>query len=236
LLVLGHVLGDFTFQTDELAANKHRAGALVTHTVIVVFVHVLAFIPLLTTRTIHIVLLVGILHLFVDAASARWRKREQTSAWLFLGDQTVHLIALVGVWYLCAPAAWTASPVLAAVNSGSSVPWSTLTAGAMYVSAFAFANEGGNAIVRGVLPEDGPEPDDQDDLEVGSLIGTLERWIVLLLGFAGRWEAVVLVVGVKSIARFEELKERTFAEYFLVGTLTSVLVAITTVILVSFLV
>lgn len=40
------------------------------------------------------------------------------------------------------------------------------------------------------------------------------------------WQAVALVVAVKSIARFEELKQRAFAEYFLVGTLTSVLVAI----------
>jgi hypothetical protein len=32
-----------------------------------------------------------------------------------------------------------------------------------------------------------------------------------VLGLAGRWEAVALVVWAESIARFEELKERPFA-------------------------
>lgn len=67
---------------------------------------------------------------------------------------------------------------------------------------------------------------------MGSRIGTLERWIVLVLGVAGRWEAVALVMGAKSIARFEE----PFAEYFLVGTLSSLLVAIALAVLVSVLV
>jgi formate/nitrite transporter FocA (FNT family) len=43
-------------------------------------------------------------------------------------------------------------------------------------------------------------------------------------------------VAAKSIARFEELKQREFAEYFLVGTLASVLVGIGLVALVSVLV
>lgn len=38
--------------------------------------------------------------------------------------------------------------------------------------------------------------------------------------------ALGLLIAAKSIARFEELKERRFAEYYLVGTLTSLLVAI----------
>jgi hypothetical protein len=46
----------------------------------------------------------------------------------------------------------------------------------------------------------------EDDLEACSRIGTLERWIILVLGVAGRWDAVALVEGPKSIARFEELK------------------------------
>ena len=56
---------------------------------------------------------------------------------------------------------------------------------------------------------------------MGSRIGTLERWI-LVLGVAGRWKAVALVLGAKSIARFEE----PFTEYFIVGTPSSLLVAI----------
>lgn len=51
-----------------------------------------------------------------------------------------------------------------------------------------------------------------------------------------QWAAMVLLVGVKSIARFEELKVRRFAEYYLVGTLSSLTVAVATGLLVRALV
>lgn len=237
LLLLGHVLGDFIFQTDEMAKNKHQFGPLLSHGGIVIVVHVVAFIPLLTLQTALIVVFVGVFHLLIDAVSARFRHREATSAHLFLSDQMAHLLIILVGWSLMDSSALTVAPVVTALGGEARLPWAEMTTGALYVSAFVFAHEGGNTIVRGVLPEEGPESkEEEDDLEAGSLIGSLERWIIILLGLAGRWEAVALVVAAKSIARFEELKKRAFAEYFLVGTLTSVLVAIVLVVLVSVLV
>ncbi|QLD88794.1 DUF3307 domain-containing protein [Natronomonas salina] len=236
LLLLGHVLGDFVVQTDEIATNKHRVGPLLTHAGIVTLVHLVAFLPLLTPRTALLVAFVGGFHLLIDAVSARVRHRAASTApHLFLGDQLAHLLVLLGGWFLLAPSTWTAAPVVAALGDVGRLPWTELTTGAVYVSAFVFAHEGGNTIVRGVLPKQAPDSA-ADDLAVGYLIGTLERWIILLLGVAGLWEAIAIVVAVESIARFEELKQRAFAEYFLVGTLTSVLVAIALVVLVSVLV
>lgn len=235
LLLLSHVLADFTFQTDALAANKHRVGPLLSHIAIVLVVHVAAFVPLLTRQTALILVAVGVAHLAIDTVSARVRRRTARSPHLFLADQLAHLLVLLGAWSLIDASAWTTAPVVAALGGVASLPWSELTTGAVYLAAFAFAHEGANTIVSGVLPTDGPEPDGED-LEAGSLIGSLERWIILLLGIAGLWEAVALVLAAKSIARFEELKERAFAEYFLVGTLTSVLVAFVLVVLVSLLV
>lgn len=235
LLVLGHVLGDFAFQSDELAEKKQRLRPLLSHAGTVTVAHVLTLLPLLTARTALLVGFVGVSHLLVDAVSARVRERHASSPFLFLGDQTVHLLVVLVGWSLVDASTWTAAPAVVALGGVDRLPWSALTVGAVYVSAFVFAHEGGNAIVSGVLPDEGPEST-EDDLEAGSLIGTLERWIILLLGFAGRWESVALVVAAKSIARFEELKKRAFAEYFLVGTLTSVLVAMGLVVLVSALV
>lgn len=233
LLALGHVLGDFVLQTDWLAARKHRPGPLLLHGGIVLVAHAVAFVPLLTRATALLVGVVGAGHLLIDAVTARLRHRLGASARLFLGDQLAHLAVVLGAWALLAPPTWSASPVLAGLAGVDGLPWADLTAGSVYLAAFVFAHEGGNAVVRGVLPEDGPEPAAEEDLEAGSLIGTLERWIVLLLGLAGRWEAVALVVAAKSVARFEELKKRPFAEYFLVGTLTSILVAMGLAVLVS---
>lgn len=178
---------------------------------------------------------VGVLHFVIDVISARVRHGRDESVHLFLGDQLAHVLALLLAWSLIDPTGWANASVVAAFGGLISLPWPEITTGAVYLSAFAFAHEGGNTIVAGVLPAEEPESDGED-LEVGSLIGSLERWIILLLGIAGLWEAVALVVAAKSIARFEELKKQAFAEYFLVGTLTSVLVAFVLVLLVSLLV
>lgn len=236
LLLLGHVLGDFVFQTDRMARSKHRLRPLLTHAAIVTIVHLVAFTLFLTQETALLVLAIGVSHLLVDAVSARLRPRDGTSTVGFLADQGVHLLVLLVVWHWFAPITWTAAPAIDALGGVQALPWTAITAGAVYVSAFAFAHEGGNALVRGVLPEEGPETQSENDLEAGSLIGTLERWVVLALGLAGLWEAVAIVVAAKSVARFEELKKRAFAEYFLVGTLASLLVAIALVVIVSVLV
>jgi hypothetical protein len=60
----------------------------------------------------------------------------------------------------------------------------------------------------------------------GEVIGVLERLITFALIAAGSPGAVGLVVAAKAAARFPEFKDAEFAEYFLVGTLTSVGVAV----------
>ena len=59
----------------------------------------------------------------------------------------------------------------------------------------------------------------------GRMIGILERMLVLTLVLVGQWGALGLVMAAKSIARFEDLKHRSFSEYYLIGTLASLLVA-----------
>ncbi|AWB26908.1 DUF3307 domain-containing protein [Halococcoides cellulosivorans] len=231
LLLVGHMLGEFVFQTDDLADRDFGLGPLFTHVGIVAVTHVVAIGPLLNRQAVALLVLVVGSHLVIDAVSGRIRKRTGSSLRLFLGDQGAHLLVLVAGWALIDAAAWANAPVVAALGA-TSVPWPTVTTGAVYLSAFVFAHEGGKTIVDGILPDDGPESEG-NDLEVGSLIGTLERWIVLTLGLAGLWQAVALVVAAKSVARFEELKQRAFAEYFLVGTLSSVLVAFVLVAVVS---
>ena len=48
---------------------------------------------------------------------------------------------------------------------------------------------------------------------------------MLGLVYAGEWGAVGLVLTAKSVARFKKLDDQDFAELYLVGTMTSVLIA-----------
>lgn len=59
------------------------------------------------------------------------------------------------------------------------------------------------------------------NLGPGELIGLLERLITFVLVLAGALPAVGFVIAAKAAARFPEFKNKAFAEYFLVGTLTS---------------
>jgi hypothetical protein len=63
---------------------------------------------------------------------------------------------------------------------------------------------------------------------VGSTIGVLERILVVVFVLTGSDVAIGFVVAAKTLARFRQLDDRAFAEYYLLGTLASVSVAILT--------
>jgi hypothetical protein len=64
------------------------------------------------------------------------------------------------------------------------------------------------------------------DLSRGKLIGYIERLLVVLLTFYSAYPAIGFIVAAKSIARFKQLDDRDWAEYFLLGTLTSMFLGI----------
>lgn len=66
--------------------------------------------------------------------------------------------------------------------------------------------------------------------QVGATIGVLERLLIVVFMLAGADAAIGFVVGAKTLARFRLLDDRDFAEYYLLGTLASVGVAILTAI------
>jgi hypothetical protein len=61
---------------------------------------------------------------------------------------------------------------------------------------------------------------------VGSTIGILERILIVVFVLTGSDVAIGFVVAAKTLARFKLLDDRDFAEYYLLGTLASVAVAI----------
>jgi hypothetical protein len=77
----------------------------------------------------------------------------------------------------------------------------------------------------GLGPGRGSKPLSQG-VRRGRTIGIMERAILLTLGLLGQWQAIGLVVAAKSIARYKNLDEQEFAEYYLIGTLASLLTAL----------
>ncbi|PCG15014.1 MULTISPECIES: hypothetical protein [Sphingomonas] len=66
----------------------------------------------------------------------------------------------------------------------------------------------------------------QSTAAAGRYIGALERLVIAIGLVVHSWEAVAAVIALKTIARFKELDKQLPAEYFLVGSLFSLLWAI----------
>ncbi|HCW04195.1 MAG TPA: hypothetical protein DGK91_06500, partial [Clostridium sp.] len=60
----------------------------------------------------------------------------------------------------------------------------------------------------------------------GDYIGIFERFIILTLVISEAYSAISFVFTAKSLARFRELDNRDFVEYYLIGTLMSTVLGI----------
>ncbi|MCG3795978.1 hypothetical protein CON78_29970 [Bacillus toyonensis] len=60
----------------------------------------------------------------------------------------------------------------------------------------------------------------------GKIIGYVERILVIVLVFQNQYAAIGFILAAKSLARFKQMDDRDWAEYFLLGTLVSILLGI----------
>jgi hypothetical protein len=223
LLVAGHLVGDFALQSERMAAGKRQGRHLVPHVVLIAFAHLVLLAPLLSWSLVLVVAGLALSHGFIDMVKAQGRWRSTAALRVFLVDQGAHIAMVFLAWMLVVHWIGVPEPRLAASELG------TFLAVGIVAGAFAFNASGGAVIVSGVLALR------ERDLEAGEgasgsgrMIGILERTLSLILILLGQWAAIGILVAAKSIARFDELKDRRFSEYYLIGTLTSLLVAVLT--------
>lgn len=68
---------------------------------------------------------------------------------------------------------------------------------------------------------------DDEEYNAGRVIGILERWLMYsVLLVSQNFNVIALVIAAKGFARFRQMEERVFAEYVLIGTLSSMLLTI----------
>lgn len=77
-------------------------------------------------------------------------------------------------------------------------------------------------------------PQDMKDVGLGRIIGILERIVILTAIFSEKHSLIPMLLTAKSIVRFPEVaKGKRFAEYYLIGTLTSFILALLTGIIIK---
>jgi len=95
-MILAHLLGDYVFQTDRIAMWKARSlwGVLVHGGIVTLFTMLCALI--ISPAWWPYVLLIGIIHIIIDAGKLPIGKTDPTTAlWGFLLDQALHMLVIV---------------------------------------------------------------------------------------------------------------------------------------------
>jgi hypothetical protein len=104
---------------------------------------------------------------------------------------------------------------------------------ALLATGYLYVSGRGTVLIRSVLElptlqmrRDEDRTSGAIEIARGRTIGALERALALTLILLGEYGAVGWIIAAKSLARFKALEDREFAEYFLIGTLASFLLAL----------
>lgn len=149
----------------------------------------------------------------------------------------IHFIA---IGFLCSPALDLSSNVmtnqvvneiseLLAVNAPSSSLSVTVQ---LFLFGFLMILNEANIVLRYLLELLGlrslgkSSEVDRQEYNTGRIIGLLERIFVFLFVILNQYTAIGFILAAKGVTRFKDFESRTFAEYVLVGTLLSALLAV----------
>jgi hypothetical protein len=225
-LLLAHLLGDFPLQSEWISRNKGSSlRALLLHGAVhylLAWACLLFFTPVSGFSIPNHLFVLGYItiHLLVDKVKIRLTSRKiLPDDWkTFLLDQLLHVAVLAYTAILL-----TGNHVGQFVEHiAQSMPTKAqiLEVAIVYI-AVVF---GGGYLIRNLtkgLAKHTPANSSEQLPNAGLYIGWLERLLVLTAIAVQTPTLVGLILTGKSIARFPELKDARFVEYFLIGTLLS---------------
>ncbi|MCU0906456.1 MAG: DUF3307 domain-containing protein [Rhodobacteraceae bacterium] len=208
-LLLAHALADFAVQTGWMAAGKaaRQPSAMALHGVAVAATAVLC-LGAATPAALAAVAALTVAHLVIDLAKTFARPGLAA----FLADQGAHLALLAAVAAL-APDLW-------AQGGWAGQDW-LAPAMALGAGAIIAVRAGQFAIAH--LMDSLVRPEMEPGLPAaGTVIGLLERGLVVTLIYAGEPGAIGFLIAAKSILRFGTVgSDRAVSEYVIIGTLAS---------------
>lgn len=259
-LLFAHILADFLFQADSLVIKKENKEfkGFVYHGLIVFITQVILTFNFFSLKTLVVLFLISLLHIVIDLGKVslidyyeKVLNRKYPGSfdfYTFLIDQLLHLVIIFIAFSSYVPVQnvivsnlfyqilnTSAVSVFGQTISkrNSSIDLNNVLA---VLAVYLFVCFGGAVLVQkflGYLYRK-KAAGFNADFKVGRYIGILERFIILTLVLNGSISSVAIVFTAKSIARHNELGDKQFAEYYLLGTLTSSIVAIVGGLLLNF--
>ncbi len=235
LMFLSHSLGDYYFQPRALAKLKSKSTWYVLiHAAIYAAVMLLSVTLYPSEAYLNSVLFaVGshaaidiIKQLILNNAAKQSTLTIKQDRLAYLVDQALHMSIIIGCAF------WAEDQAL----MDASLPVMT-----MFIPDYIGMNgysilsiaaallavmKPTNVFIQKVLITEKPSNDTTTRLRYGGRIGSLERIIIIAMLYLEQYAAIALVFTAKSIVRFKDFENRDFAEYYLYGTLLSVVTSI----------
>lgn len=180
------------------------------------------------------VVLVSIIHFLIDAGMASLYKNqksiEKKRITLYVCDQLTHLITILLITWLIS----SQIEMMQYTNLFNTLLASPIEIEAIlsWILAITITMQPVSTTINKILYQYQPTIADAEDVGhpgAGALIGILERLIILVMLSQKQYGAIGFVLTAKSIARYNKITENPqFSEYFLLGTLLSMLLVIVT--------
>lgn len=236
LIILGHIIGDFYVQTDKIAEKKKKSiKCMLLHCLMYSIIVGISFFILNKNmmETLGISCIILLTHLIVDLVKGKCdRKTDRCGYMIFIADQAVHILILFSIFYM------VKNNFSYLLDGKSIINGLDMRTCIKIVSVILICWKPAAifvSLVFEVIPKTVEQADEtkknelsigKEHVRTGSWIGILEREIILMLGLMGQYSAIGFVLTAKSLARFKQLENKSFAEKYLVGTLLSAFIAI----------
>lgn len=229
LAITTHVLGDFYLQTKAMAENKKQKYSAVFRHCLLYAIPLVVLAVYWSVQALVLAIVLWALHYIIDSFKFFWMKHNPaTPEPVTYGlDQTLHVLLILITIYcvkllgypFALPSAVDSLPMPLPGGSSTVVQWLLL---------FLLIGKPANISIKVMTLKYKPQDDDAPSAKknAGAFIGTLERLLIALLLCVSQYAAIGLVLTAKSVARYEKLKDKVFAEYYLLGTLLSTLLVI----------
>ncbi len=220
-LILAGLMADFVLQPGSLVAWKKKSvWGLLVHIAVVFAASLFIGVELWSRRYVFLILVLAATHLVIDsakiAADRRWTDGLPPLA-TFLSDQFLHVVSIV---VLAAAFGYIPGDALISALRLPFADSRYLALTSVYIACVL----GGSVAVRLVVQSFSalPDADRPGLLKAGAYIGIIERLLITSLVAVNQFGAVGFVLAAKSVARYKEMESvPKFAEYYLIGTLTS---------------
>lgn len=224
-LYLAHLVADFLLQPNRIAKNKRRPLALAEHSGIHILTALAIVNVALNTRVGLAIVFLAIAHAVCDYVKARFTEDKWSA---FTVDQLMHFLFVViaAVWLTDEGLMQTTAAVRETLNAPRVY---------LFLCVYVATIFGGGYLVQKVTSYVMEKIDETLKASkpglpaAGKYIGWLERTLIVTFLITGNPQSIGLLIAAKTLVRYPEIKEDTrahFAEYFLIGTLTSVSLAL----------